>query len=47
MTTRLALVITGIVAAAIIADLVLAGGAGTLEVLRRGFALLGWLAFWR
>lgn len=47
MTNRLALVLGIVVAVAIIIDQLAWGGAGALALLRRGFGLLQWLAFWR
>lgn len=47
MTNRLALALGIIVVAALVLDQVVWGGAGTLALLRRGFDLLHWLAFWR
>lgn len=47
MTNRLALAIVALVVAALLWDGLVYDSAGTLFLLRRGFALLQWMAFWR
>ncbi len=47
MSNRLALALGLVLVTALALDLMLGDGAGTLFLLRRGFAFLQWLAFWR
>lgn len=47
MTTRLAAVLTLIIALAVAADLLLAGGAGSLFLARKFQDLIVYVTFWR
>jgi hypothetical protein len=47
LTDRLALIIGGVILAAIALDLVANGGAALLFLLRKFADMVEWLAFWR
>jgi hypothetical protein len=47
LTDRLALIIGGVILAAIALDLVANGGAALLFLLRKFVDMVEWLAFWR
>ncbi|MGB0800009.1 MAG: glyceraldehyde-3-phosphate dehydrogenase [Planktomarina sp.] len=47
MTHRLALIVGGMIIAALLLDLILQGGDATHFLLRKLMDLIEWLAFWR
>ncbi len=47
MSTRLSLILAGLIVAAVLADAVLNGGAAGLFVVRKFFDMVEYLSFWR
>lgn len=47
MSTRLSLLLAGLIFAALLADAVLNGGTGALFAVRKLFDLVEYLSFWR
>ncbi|MGR3435494.1 MAG: hypothetical protein ACU0CO_11505 [Shimia sp.] len=47
MTNRLATIFAALIVGLILLDLILAGGANMLFLLKRMMELIAWMAFWR